>query len=302
MRFPWGRGGVASVNDGINPDEFTLHYLTVDQIICLVSRLGKWALMAKFDVESAYHNVPVHPSDRFLLQMKWCNRYYVDLALPKRSPTWWSGSCPFLSDPGSSSLPRWLHNCGPPESSQCAHNLSTAIAVWGKCVGPLTVLVVLGIEVDSVNQIACLPIEKLSVLKELITLRLTWKWCNRQELEFLIRHLHPAAKVVWPRRTYHAAWLTFYAAFKKEITQSILTGNFTWTSCGGTTFSSTGMGHLAFPRSGPRGGCRQRHLRFAREQPKFQTRSLHGQLKLMILVPTSGGQTTKFPAYFALVK
>ena len=62
---------------------------------------------------------------------------------------------------------------GPLNRLKCAHNLSTAIAVWGKCVGPLTVLVVLGIEVDSVNQIACLPIEKLSVLKELITLRLT---------------------------------------------------------------------------------------------------------------------------------
>ena len=34
-------GRFPSVNDGINPDEFTLHYLTVDQIICLVSCLGK---------------------------------------------------------------------------------------------------------------------------------------------------------------------------------------------------------------------------------------------------------------------
>ena len=64
--LPWG----ASVNDGINPVEFTLHYITVDQIIRLVSRLGKGALMAKFDVESAYRNVPVHPSDRYLLGMK----------------------------------------------------------------------------------------------------------------------------------------------------------------------------------------------------------------------------------------
>ena len=32
-----------------------------------MSRLGKGALMAKFDVESAYHNVPVHPSDCYLL-------------------------------------------------------------------------------------------------------------------------------------------------------------------------------------------------------------------------------------------
>ena len=38
--------------------------------------------MAKFDVESAYHNVPVHPSDCHLLGVKWRNQYYVDLALP----------------------------------------------------------------------------------------------------------------------------------------------------------------------------------------------------------------------------
>ena len=67
---------------GISADEFTLNYVTVDQIIRSVSRLGSEALMAKFDVESAYHNVPVHPSYRYLLGMKWYNLYYVDLALP----------------------------------------------------------------------------------------------------------------------------------------------------------------------------------------------------------------------------
>ena len=40
-------------------------------------------------------------------------------------------------------------------------------------VGPSTVLVVLGIELDSVSQVAHLPTEKLLALKELITLWLT---------------------------------------------------------------------------------------------------------------------------------
>ena len=31
----------SSDNDGINPDDFTLHYIRVDQIICLVSQFGK---------------------------------------------------------------------------------------------------------------------------------------------------------------------------------------------------------------------------------------------------------------------
>lgn len=57
------RGG-ASVNDGIDPNDFTLHYITVDQVIRMVSRFGKGALMAKCDVESAYRNIAVHPADR----------------------------------------------------------------------------------------------------------------------------------------------------------------------------------------------------------------------------------------------
>ena len=34
----------------------------------------------------------------------------------------------------------------------------------GKCEGPATVLVVLGNELDSINQAACLPADKLSAL------------------------------------------------------------------------------------------------------------------------------------------
>ena len=75
-------GGGGSVNDGINPDEFTIHYITMDQVICLVSKFGAGALMAKFDVEVAYRNVPVHLSHHYLLGMKWCNQFYVDSALP----------------------------------------------------------------------------------------------------------------------------------------------------------------------------------------------------------------------------
>ena len=74
--------GGARVNDGNNPDEFTLHYITVDQVIRMVSQFGQGALMAKFDVEATYRNIAIHPSDRFLLGMKWRSKFYVDLALP----------------------------------------------------------------------------------------------------------------------------------------------------------------------------------------------------------------------------
>ena len=38
--------------------------------------------MAKFDVESAYQNIPVHPYDHFILGMKRCGQFYIDLFLP----------------------------------------------------------------------------------------------------------------------------------------------------------------------------------------------------------------------------
>ena len=53
------------MRDGINSQDFSLQYIKVDQVIRMVSRYGPSALMAKFEVESAYQNIPVHPDDCF---------------------------------------------------------------------------------------------------------------------------------------------------------------------------------------------------------------------------------------------
>ena len=74
--------GGASMNDGINSDEFTLHYMTVDQVFRMVSQFGQGALMSKLDVEAAIGTLHFHPSYRLILNMKWCSMFYVDLAFP----------------------------------------------------------------------------------------------------------------------------------------------------------------------------------------------------------------------------
>ena len=71
-----------SVNDAIDPDSWHLQYIKMDDIIRMVSKFGPCALMAKFDIESAYRNIAIHPLDRHLLGLKWRNAYYIDLALP----------------------------------------------------------------------------------------------------------------------------------------------------------------------------------------------------------------------------
>ena len=72
----------ASVNDGISSDEFSMHYIKLDQIISVIVKHGSGALMAKFDVEAAYRNIAVHPEDCYLFGMKWRGQSFMDLALP----------------------------------------------------------------------------------------------------------------------------------------------------------------------------------------------------------------------------
>ncbi|CAB4015845.1 Hypothetical predicted protein [Paramuricea clavata] len=78
LSSPHGR----SVNDGIDPEQFSLQYIKFDEVVAMVTKLGWGALMAKFDVQSAYRNVAVLPSQHHLLGMKWRGKLYVDLALP----------------------------------------------------------------------------------------------------------------------------------------------------------------------------------------------------------------------------
>lgn len=71
-----------SVNRSIPREPFSLQYLKVDNVINMVMSYGWGALMAKFDVESAYHNVPVHSDDCYLLSMKWQSNYFIGMAVP----------------------------------------------------------------------------------------------------------------------------------------------------------------------------------------------------------------------------
>jgi hypothetical protein len=57
----------ASVNDGIPKDPFSMRYISVDDAIKSLVDIGPGALMAKFDVQAAYRNIPINVSDRHLL-------------------------------------------------------------------------------------------------------------------------------------------------------------------------------------------------------------------------------------------
>ena len=59
-----------SVNDGILKDLYSLHYITVDDTIQHIMKLGRGTLLSKVDIQSVFRLLPVYPADRYLLGMQ----------------------------------------------------------------------------------------------------------------------------------------------------------------------------------------------------------------------------------------
>ena len=70
------------INNGIPKDFCSLTYITIDTAIEQIQTLDRGTLLAKIDIKSAFHLLPVNPEDCHLLAMKWRKQLYVDTCLP----------------------------------------------------------------------------------------------------------------------------------------------------------------------------------------------------------------------------
>ena len=209
------------MNDGINKEWCSLTYMTIDDVAARVVRLGRGALMAKFDLKSAYRHVPVHPDDRWLLGMEWKGQLFVDTALPfglRSAPAIFNAVAEALAhmirQKGVEELDHYLDDfsiVGSPNTQQCRRDLEISLAtceeagcpVAGeKTEGPTTVITLLGIELDSIQIQLRLPQEKFKKLKKLVNSLRKRTGCKKRKLESLAGHLSHACKVVRPGRRF----------------------------------------------------------------------------------------------------
>ena len=209
-----------SVNDGIEPELCTLRYTSVDEAAARICARGAGTLLSKFDVESAYRIVPVHPDDRPLLGMEWRDHLYIDAALPfglRSAPKIFNALADavqwileqeglevihYLDDfliigsqdmaEGKQALRRALEKC---------RKLGIPIAAL-KTEGPSTVITFLGIELDTAAMTLRLPEEKLVRLQAEIARWKNRRACTKQELQSLTGQLQHACCVVRAGRTF----------------------------------------------------------------------------------------------------
>ena len=250
----------SSVNDGIRPDLCSLAYVSVDDATRASARAGQGALLAKIDIKRAYRLVPVHPEDRLLLGMAWDGRVFVDTVLPfglRSAPKIFTALADALEwvirQTGVQTVLHYLDDflvVGEPNSERCAVDLQRLLEVFArlrvpvareKLEGPVTCLVFLGIELDTVRMCLRLPQEKLDDLRTVLAEWRMKKFCHIRELRSLVGKLQHACKVVRPGRTFlrrmfdllkgsatrHHPFVRLNAAFRSDLAwwQAFLT---TW--------------------------------------------------------------------------
>ena len=204
-----------SINDGIPTELCSLQYVQVEGVAKRLLELGPGAMMAKMDIRSAYLIVPVHPCDRTLLGMHWEDKIYVNAALPfglRSAPKIFNAIADALQwiarRHGVSHLWHYLDDfitCGLADSDECGLNLQLLLdicrmlgipIVEEKLEGSTTLLVFLGILIDTIKGELRLPIEKLIRLHQQVESWLVKKRCTKKELLSIAGQLqHPKT---WP--------------------------------------------------------------------------------------------------------
>ena len=204
-----------SINDGIDKEDYSLSYSTIDDAARLIAAAGPGAYMCKIDLKSAFRLLPIAPSDWELLGIRWQDQYYFDKRLP-----FGLRSAPFLFNQLADAL-HWVltNNYNIPyllhylddfflvasSQAECQHHKDKAIALfnhlavplsWDKVEGPATRLSFLGIEIDTIRWRLLLPQDKLSALQADLKRWLVRQSCTKRQLLSLIGTMSFATKVI----------------------------------------------------------------------------------------------------------
>lgn len=217
LSFPDG----FSVNEAIDPALCSLEYITVDKVAEAAMRLGHGSLLAKIDIKAAYRLIPVHPSDRPMLGMKWRDSLYIDGMLPfglRSAPKIFNAVADALewciAQKGVEYIFHYLDDflvMGPPDSATCEESLHILEAICAKLGvplapekrdGPAPVLIFLGIIIDTLKGELRLPTDKLQRLLEAVSEWMHKKVCTRRDLQSLIGTLQHACSVIKPGRAF----------------------------------------------------------------------------------------------------
>ena len=220
-----------AINDFISKDDFRIKYLTLDEVITSIVERGRHTLLAKLDLEAAFHHIPVRPQDFELLGStfyrynpvtnSYCKEYYFDRVLqfgarssPKLFSDFATAAKIIMYHNGATYTEHYLDDyvtMGAAGTTECLDNLNTMMDTCSdlgfslnprKISQPSTVMEYLGIILDTDLLQARISSDRL---EEVLTELHEWRdrhTASKRQILSLIGKLTFVSRVVRPGRTF----------------------------------------------------------------------------------------------------
>lgn len=212
-----------SVNHFIDPEDCSVAYTSLDQVLQEVARLGKGTVLAKMDIKSAFRLMIINPGDFDLLGFKFEGNYYIDKCLPmgcaiscnqfEKFSTFLQWELKRRIETGK--IFHYLDDflfLGASGSDECVQlmrgfqDLCEFIGVplaQEKTMGPCTNIIFLGLEIDTSDMVVRIPPEKIQQLTALLTSSLIKKSLQLQEIQSIVGSLNFFSKGVPNARAFN---------------------------------------------------------------------------------------------------
>lgn len=211
------------INSFIDPELCTVRYTAFDTVVDMITRIGPGAELGKVDIKSAFRLLPVYPGDFELLGFRFRDHYYIDKCLPMGC----SISCAIfekfstflqwavINKSGLRTVEHYLDDfifVGRSGSGDCLQLMTIfqqlcselGVPLAGeKTQGPVTCLVFLGLEIDTVLRNVKIPREKIQELKGLLSILINKTKVKLKELESLVGKLNFFSKAIRGSRAFN---------------------------------------------------------------------------------------------------
>lgn len=232
-----------SVNFNILESDSKVKYAKLEDAVQII-QLFPVAYMAKTDIAEAFRIIPLHPSQYKLTGFHFKNEYYFDKCLPMGC----SSSCKIFERFSDCLI--WIleHHFKivhvvkvlddflfiAPSFKECQKSLNFFLCLcktigvpiaYHKTVGPSTCLSFLGIELDSVNMVARLPVDKLTEYKNTIQNLLLSPSCTLKDMKSILGKLQFATSVVSSGRPFLRRMYDTTIGLKKSYSKIKLVNN-----------------------------------------------------------------------------
>lgn len=232
LSYPLGK----SINSHIDPQYSSVQYTPFDKVLSTIYQTGPGAKMGRMDIKSAFRILILHPDDFELFGFKFNDYFFYDKCLPMGC----AASCQLFekfatflewlvrSRTKKDSIEHYLDDfffIGKSQSDECNNLMSVFREVCfelgvpiaeEKTLGPSCIIIFLGLEIDTIEMVVRIPLQKLNEAREKLIVTWQRKKVTLRWLQSLVGLLNFCAKAIPAARAFNRRFIDAMCGAKQQ--------------------------------------------------------------------------------------